>query len=946
MTAGRKGSLMNRCFPFFLPALLLVAFPGHAVVINEIAAANRSVKADCDGDFSDWLELFNESDGAVQLGGFYLSDNPAETKKWKLPDTTMASRSFLLVWCSGKDRYRPELHASFRLDRDGECVILSSSDGAVVDSLTLPPLRQDASIGRRPDGTAGFVIFMKPTPDAPNGTDGATAAAATPVFSKPPGFYAGAFDLAIASATPGSQIRYTRDGSEPGQAGLRYEGPVRIDSTRVIRAIAFASGANPSPISTRSYFVAAKPGLNDLPVLSLVTDPENLFDPETGIYANPLETGDAWERPVSVDFLEPGGGHGFSADAGIRIHGGASRFPYKSAKKSFRLYFRPEYGVDPLDYPVIPSTANTRFERLVLRAGFNDSWIHWLDLERELATYVRDPLVRDVFMDMGEPASAGNFAHLFLNGDYWGLYNISERYDDEFCDVHIESGDWDVVKPGPDELNNAIEASDGDLAAWNNFMGWVRSRDFAVESSYQELGSWVDVDNFLGFYILNIFSQNWDWPRHNWYAVRKRDNGRWIFMPWDCECTFGTGSGGYSHSLNMWDVIEEQAEYPLPALLSKLKKNGKFREQVAIRCATLFAAQLSQDNLLSLLEKRLDQIRGGIPFEAERWGGVRPPDQYDLDDWLAAAESMKTFVRSRNAVIAGQLSGEGFSAPGAELPEYWHQRDIGEVQSKGFATFRDGVFTIAGSGAGIWGIGDEFSFVWTSFPGDVDIRARVASLAGAGGLAKAGLMIRDSAFNTAENVFMALTPSQGTFQYRPRHAAPSAGAPVEGVSAPHWIRLQRTGDVFKGYHCADGVTWIPADSVTVSMRQSAAVGLAVTSGQDGLLSTASFDGVRMNGIPLFADDRIETPSRHDLLQNYPNPFNVVTTVEFRLLKGARVEVSVFNIHGSPVETIVKGFFQAGFHHVQWNASHLSTGVYFIRLDAGDYLEIEKSMLLK
>jgi hypothetical protein len=941
-----KGLLMNRCFTFFLSALLLVTPPGYTVVINEISAANSSIKADEDGEFSDWLELFNETDRAVQLRGFYLSDNPGEMKKWKVPDTTMASRSFLLVWCSGKDKYQTELHASFKLDRDGECILLSTSENEIVDSLTYPPLPADVTYGRHPDGAAGFVLFREPTPNAPNETDIEMVAAATPVFSEPAGFYSGPLELKIASATPGSEIRYTSDGSEPDRTSLRYDGKIRIESTCMIRAVAFASGMNPSPISTHSFFVAIQAGLNDLPVLSLITDPENLWDPETGIYVNPLETGDEWERPVSAEFFERDKSLGFSRDAGIRIHGGASRFPQKSAKKSFRLYFRGEYGVNQLEYPIIHSTENTLFNRLVLRAGFNDSWIHWLDLERELATYVRDPLVRDIFMDMGEPASSGDFTHLFLNGDYWGLYNISERYDDAFCDIHIESGDWDVVKPGPDELQNAIEATEGDLAAWNDFMRWTRSSDFAGESNYKELGQWVEVDNLLNFYILNIYSQNHDWPRHNWYAARKRDKGRWIFMPWDCEWAFGTGSEGYSHSMNIWDVIEGQVQYPLPSLLSKLKKSGQFRDQVAIRCATLFTAQLSQDNLLSLLEKRLDQIRGAIPFEAERWGGVRTPDVYDLNDWLAAAESMRKFIRNRQPILKGQLLAEGFSATSMELPESWHQTDIGDVQIKGFASYRDGTFTIDGSGADIWNSEDEFYYVWTAFSGDVDISARVTSLADTDDRAKAGVMIRNSYYGTAANVFMALTPNKGTFQYRPQNAAASVSTPVEGITAPHWVRLQRTGDVFKSYHCADGTSWIPVDSVTISMRQIAAVGLAVTAHHDGLLCTAAFDNVLMNGAPVYTGDRIVTPARFDLLQNYPNPFNAVTTIKFSLSKDTHVKVSIFNIRGSLVETICQGFFHAGCHNVGWNASHLSTGTYFIRLDTEDYLEIEKSLLLK
>jgi hypothetical protein len=493
----------------------------------------------------------------------------------------------------------------------------------------------------------------------------AAITAESPKFSKSAGFYTSAIDVELTTATEGAVIRYTRDGSEPSGGSTLYQGAFQIESTCVIRAAAFKAGLDPSPIVTHSFFVAEKPELNDLPVISLVTAPPNLWNPQTGIYANPLEGGDEWERPVAIEFFERQGALGFYTDAGIRIHGGASRMPQKSAKKSFRLYFRSEYGLAKLDYPVIPSSAIRRFDRLVLRAGFNDSWIHWLDKERELTTYVRDPLVRDVFIDMGQPASRGDFIHLFLNGSYWGLYNLSERYDDDFCDAYLGGGNWDVVKPGADEDNNAVEASIGDIEAWNQFAAWFKNRDFRIESNYRGLESWVDLDNFIDFYILNIYTQNWDWPRHNWYAARNRDNGRWSFMPWDSECTFGGSSSGYTDSMNMWGVISNQTGYPFPSFLNGLKKSESFRSDVASRFAQQFATHLSPDHLLQLLDIRLNRIGSAIPFEADRWGDARPPDIYGLGDWLAAAESMKKFIRNRGATVSAQLKSEGFIRPAA-----------------------------------------------------------------------------------------------------------------------------------------------------------------------------------------------------------------------------------------------------------------------------------------
>jgi hypothetical protein len=493
------------------------------------------------------------------------------------------------------------------------------------------------------------------------GASRAAVTAGAPQFSKSAGFYRAAMDVELATATAGAQIRYTLDSSEPSGSSALYNQPIHIESTCIVRAVAFKEGIDSSPISTHSFFIAEKPELNDLPVLSLVTEPKNLWNADIGIYANSLESGDSWERPVSIEFFERRGPFGFSVDAGIRIHGGTSREPQKSAKKSFRLYFRSEYGPAKLHYPIIPSSTIQQFDCLVLRAGFNDAWVHWLDVERELTTYIRDPLVRDVFIDMGQPASRGDFIHMFLNGAYWGLYNLSERYNDDFCDAHFGKGAWDLVKPGADEDNNAVEASTGDLNAWNQFCAWFRNRDFSIESNYRDLNSWVDLDNFLDFYILNIFTQNYDWPRHNWYAARNRENGRWIFMPWDSEYAFGGGNQGYNQSVNLWKVIADQANYPLASFLDRLKKSKSFRSDVATRFARQFSTQLRTDHLMQLLNARLDQVRSAIPFEAERWGKVRPPYAYGMNQWLDAVQTMKDFIRKRSAVVADQLKAEGFT---------------------------------------------------------------------------------------------------------------------------------------------------------------------------------------------------------------------------------------------------------------------------------------------
>ena len=146
--------------------------------------------------------------------------------------------------------------------------------------------------------------------------------------------------------------------------------------------------------------------------MSLVTEPAHLWDEETGIYVNAGRRGRDSERPVTVQWLSPEGNRGFSVGAGLRIHGNVSR---TTAKKSFRLYFRGEYGPRELAYPLFGEEPGQTYDRLVLRAGSNDSWLGY---EGE-AVYVRDQLVRDLHGAMGQVAARGRWVAVYLNGAYW-----------------------------------------------------------------------------------------------------------------------------------------------------------------------------------------------------------------------------------------------------------------------------------------------------------------------------------------------------------------------------------------------------------------------------------------------------------------------------------------------------------------------------------------------
>ncbi len=324
----------------------------------------------------------------------------------------------------------------------------------------------------------------------------------------------------------------------PTEASDLYKTAIQIEESASIRAIAFRPGYESSEIVTQTYLIRDS---ITLPIISLVTDPPNLWDSKTGIYANATSHGFAWERPVTMEYFDIDGQKKFDVNAGLRIHGGASRT--RSEKKSFRVYFRSEYGPGRLDYPLIPSTGVESFDSFILRAGYNDSWIHWDDMERYVAVYISDQLGRDVHSDMGFVASHGIYAELFLNGEYWGLYNLCERIEGEFLTSYYGFDDWDIISD--DELK------EGDWTEWNRLHNFINHSDLSNPDNYQTFQEMVDLKQITSYYILNIWVQNHDWPHHNWYAARERHpQGRWKLIVWDIEDSFGSGASRGSYNMN------------------------------------------------------------------------------------------------------------------------------------------------------------------------------------------------------------------------------------------------------------------------------------------------------------------------------------------------------------------------------------------------------------
>ena len=716
------------------------------IAINEFLASNSGdTYVDAQGEPDDWLELYNWGDAPFDAGGMYLTDDLLQPMKWQIPTgdaarTAIAPHGYLVIWADG-DVMDPGLHASFSLSAGGENLALFDKDGVTpVDSIPFGRQMSNISYGRFPDGNDSWWFMTLPTPGGSNIRiyEGITQ---KPKFNFDHGFHDREFFVVITCETEGAMIYYTTDGSTPyiadaarpsGVAAL-YNGPVRINKTTCLRAVGVKPGWQPSSIETRTYIFLAdvvkqspmgdSPGrgwpvgsvngqmidygmdpdvLNDprykdlmddallsVPTISIVTDLSNLFDPQRGIYVNAKNTGQDWERPVSVELIYPDETEGFQIDAGLRIRGGYSRND-PNPKHAFRLFFRNEYGTPELKYPLFGSEGVGEFENIDLRTSQNYSWAYD---GSEKNTFLRDVFSRDTQRDMAQPYTRSRYYHLYLNGQYWGLFQTEERAEASYAKSYFggDNEDYDVVKTVGGNPNYTIEATDGTLdacrllwqaaiAGFNTDEPYYRIQglnpDGTPNPEYPKL---LDADNLIDYMLCTFYAGDFDGPisnflgnnrPNNYYCIYNRahpDGFKWFRH--DAEHTlidrYGWGldrTGPYTHP----DLARFECFTP-QWLQQKLLDHPEFRMRFADRAHKHFFnnGALSYARSKQRMLDRAGQIETAIIAESARWGDAKHSIPFTKADWENEVDRIINDygdfgLPQRTLVVLNQLKAHGW----------------------------------------------------------------------------------------------------------------------------------------------------------------------------------------------------------------------------------------------------------------------------------------------
>ncbi|MCH8496631.1 MAG: CotH kinase family protein, partial [Balneolales bacterium] len=432
-----------------------------------------------------------------------------------------------------------------------------------------------------------------------------------------------------------------------------------LQKLNVVRARAFKTGALPSSITTKSYLLNENGNPHELPIVSLVLPAKSLFDYDDGIYIpgvdydnwreNSHETANNYppanfqrsrEYQASLEFIEPDGQFIYSQDIGVRIHGGASR---RAALKSLRLYARNEYDDSRFNFPFFPDQPDISFNRLMLRNSGND-FVH---------TMFRDAAIQRIISSLNVDTQSYRPVAHYINGEYWGLINIRERYDKHYIE-RVYGVDGDNI----DLLTFNGDLKEGSTSDYRDMLQFIRTNEITDPVIYDSLRNRMDMVNFIDYKIANIFASNLDWPGNNidfWrYRVDQFDpqaphgkDGRWRWMVYDMDFGFGLAGGLDAHNHNTLEfATEEGGQYwPNPDwstyLLRTLLQNDDFRTQFIVRFSDLLNTVFLPDRTTQIIEEMKENIRSEMELHLQRWTSVGIPE------WEEETSIMTVFANKR-----------------------------------------------------------------------------------------------------------------------------------------------------------------------------------------------------------------------------------------------------------------------------------------------------------
>ena len=871
------------------------------------------------------------------------------------------------------------LHTNFKIQSEGEPILLSNAAGVILDLLEAVNIPTDISRGRVPDGGDTLAYFLEPTPGSSNSTEGVNGIASEPQFSQSSGFYPDAFNIELNTGNTAEMIHYTFNGATPTQDDSLYSGPITINQdVTVLRVRTFAPGKLPGKTITHTFFVNQD---FQLPVISLSTDPEHFFDHESGIYVfgpNADTTSfpywgsnfwEDWERPLHIEFFEENGDPGFRLDGGVKIFGSWGRlFP----QKSLSIFARGVYGPDRIRYPIFPDKEISEFKSIVLRNSGQD-WGRSL---------FRDALASSLIVDYpAADVQAYRPALVFLNGQNWGIHNIREKVSEHyfFYNHGVDPNNIDLIERGRDIIH-------GDKVHYDNLLGFVNSQDMSIPENYEYIKTQMDIENYNIFLISGLFYAKTDWPGNNRKAWRPRTpDGRWRWVTFDSD--YGFSGGHLKEDADMFDFALG-GNHQVARIFRSLRNNEEYQHTFINHYADLLNTAFKKERLVAKVAEFKARIEPEFPRHIEKWQNTFAGPWWlgnsteTMEEWYSKVDTVHNFVMERETFARANLM-QQFNLVQV-LPVNL------DISSAGAGSIKLNTIFVADfpwQGNYFRDVPIELTaipnngFRFVRWSGSVDTTAATISVPMDGTI---NLQAHFESFNTNSSIVVIneINYNSDEVNFNPEDWVElynNTGAPLDIsgwrfqdeddthiynfppntiLNTDEYLVVCRDTLLFKvafpnvsnylgdlGFGFAGGGellrlfnnAGIIVDSLTYDDVAPWPTGpdgngptLALKNPDLNNTLAENWAGSSGNGTPgekntdvfvVGLDDAGEVsglPQKFSVAQNYPNPFNNQTTIEYSIPELARVSVILYNVLGEKIRNLPVAFRQPGNYSVTWD----------------------------
>ena len=694
----------------FLICLLLIINNIYSedieVYINEISTNNNNLLADRNGNYSDWIELYNSGKNKVDISGYGLSNEFFIPFKWRFPENTIIEPGeYLIVFASEKKSTSEELHTNFKLYKNGDTLFFSDINYTLIEKVEIPALEENETYGRIDESNFKKMI---PTPGKEN-----EILIDPPIFSNKSGFYKDEFLLNI-TAKDNADIYYTIDGSDPLNSNTTkmYKKPILIydrteepnlygsfgempnssisisigsnyktpsyllDKAMVVRAIS-KNYKGHSKIIDQTYFITTKnlSLYENYTTISIVTNPDNLFDPEKGIYVtgkryeewlkiddpekqlsndilNYFSRGAEWEREASITIFEKGK-ISVEQNMGLRIKGSSTR---GNPGKSFNLVAKKKYGKNNINAKLFQDSKNYINGKIIDK--YSSLSLICINSDGRLRNEISTKIIKKR-IDLSTTEMKNGI--VFLNGEYWGMYVISEKFTDDFIESHYNISKKNVA------MNKQGTVEEGPAEEYNKFWNFGKEyskKDLKDNKNYEEVCNYFDIDSLIEHYIAGIYLGTTDWPNYNYGVWRnmgekidgnKFSDGKWRFMTYDLDKTIGNNyldiGGIQVYEYNMFNHTLRKMKNPPTSLFLALLQNDDFKNRFVNLFCDYVNDVMSIDKISELLDDYRENVTDMLANSLQRWRGYNRPylDGFTRykNQFYNSLDSIKTYFINR-----------------------------------------------------------------------------------------------------------------------------------------------------------------------------------------------------------------------------------------------------------------------------------------------------------